>query len=254
MPRSKSSKNILFRALVFFFLVGNSLGVMAEEFIIGTDPWPPFTIVDSGTFSGIDIDIAKEIEKRLPDVTFTFREIPWIRALHYMETGEIDIITGLAKREDREKYILYTSPPYYSKCSTRFYVKKGSSITIRKYDDLYRFKVGYVANSAYFNKFDTDEKLKKHSVTHEKQLLDMLISDRFDVIIGTNCQVDYHISLQGLQGEIEEVEYGPNNSVDLYFGLSKKSRITELLPELNKIIHELKEKGIIQQIADKYFN
>ncbi len=245
---NRFAMTVLVSAMCFFY-ANQSL---AEEFIIGTDPWPPFTIMQEGHFSGIDIDIIKELEKRLPNVTFKFKEIPWSRALHYMELGKIDAITSLAKRAAREKYILYTSPPYYSNCSSRFYLKQGNGLSIQQYTDLYRFKVGHVVNSAYFPRFDTDDKLNKYSVTHESQLLKMLENDRLDVMVGTNCQVDYHIKLSGLSGTLEQAEYKPGNNVDLYLGLSKRSAITKLEPQLNRIFQELKDEGVIQRIADKY--
>lgn len=226
----------------------------SQEFIIGTDPWPPFTITQDGSFSGIDVDLFKKIEQRLPGVTFKFKEIPWIRALYLMKHGQIDAITGLAKRKEREAYILYTSPAYYSKCSSEFYLKKGNGSQIKTYDDLYRYTIGYVTNSAYFSPFDTDEKLDKHGVTHEKQLLKMLDYRRLDVIIGTNCQVDHHIKINGLQGKFEKAYYKPENAVDLYIGLSKKSSITKLESKLNQVIRTLKEEGEITKIAQKYFN
>ncbi len=247
------SGNILFPVMVTFFLLVSSSGVMADEFVIGTDPWPPFTILEESTFTGIDIEVAEEIEKRLTGIKFKFKNIPWSRALLYMEQGKIDAITGLAKREDREKYILYTSPPYYSKCSSQFYVKRGSGVTIIEYEDLYRYRVGFVSNSAYFTQFDNDDKINKISVTNERQLLVMLQYGHIDVLIGTNCQVDYHIVMDNLRGEFEEVEYKPGNNVDLYFGLSKKSDVTELQPLLNNIIQQLHDEGVIQRIADKYF-
>lgn len=251
IPFSLSS--ILFATILALFLVVAPNRSLAAEYVIGTDPWPPFTIMEKGVPSGIDVDFLKEIEKRLPDVTFRFEEIPWVRALHYMETGKIDAITGLAKRPDREKYITYTSPPYYSDCSSRFYMRKGLGQYIKQYEDLYDFEVGYVVNSAYFDPFDTDEKLNKYSVTHEEQLLKMLGNGRLDVIIGTNCQVDYDIKLSGLLGRFEQAEYRPGNNVHLYLGLSKKSAITEILPQLNQVIQQLKDEGVIDKIAEKYF-
>ncbi|WDP90520.1 MAG: amino acid ABC transporter substrate-binding protein [Desulfobacter sp.] len=226
----------------------------SREFVIGTDPWPPFTITKNGMFSGIDVDLCREIEKKLPGVSFRFKKIPWVRALHFMEIGKIDAITGLAKRKEREVYILYTAPPYYSKCSSEFYLKKGNGSWIKTYDDLYRYKIGYVVNSAYFSPFDNDEKLNKQGVTHELQLLRMLNSGRLEVIIGTNCQVDHHIKIGGFQGNFEKAAYKPNNTVDLYLGLSKKSDITNLASQLNRVIRELKKEGVIEKIAQKYFN
>lgn len=238
---------------VFLYLLVFAIPVQAKEYVIGTDPWPPFTIVNQGKVSGIDYDIVKEIERRMPGVRFRFQEIPWVRALRYMKSGEIDAITGLAKREEREKYILYTSPPYYSDCSSTFYMAKGQGHRIQQYDDLYRFKVGHVLNSAYFSPFDNDDKLQKYAVTHEAQLLKMIDNNRLDVIIGTNCQVDYHLKLKGLQDSFEQAAYKPGNNVDLYLGLSRKSSIVEILPELNEVLQQLHDEGVIRRITDRYF-
>lgn len=231
------------------------ISVFSEEqtYVIGTDPWPPFTIVNDTVLTGIDVDVAREIEKRIPSISFRFRKIPWTRALLYMKEGKIDAITGLAKRPDREEYILYTEPPYYTNCSSRFYVRKNSGITIKTYDDLYNYTVGFVANSAYFTQFDNDTLLSKFSVTNEEQLLLMLKLGRIDVIIGTNSQVEYELSLRGFTDEIEAVEYQPNNAVHLYFGLSKKSPVTSQQQEINRVIQELVNEGVIDSIADRYF-
>ncbi|WDP92200.1 MAG: amino acid ABC transporter substrate-binding protein [Desulfobacter sp.] len=226
---------------------------LADEFVIGTDGWPPFRIIQNGEFSGIDVDLCKEIEKRLP-IKFKFKKVPWIRALRLMKEGEIDIITGVAKREEREVYILYTDPPYYSGCSSVFYAQKGKGHLVRTYDDLYNFKIGYVVDSAYFLPFDTDERLDKHKVTRELQLLKMLDSGRLDLIIGTDCQVDYHIKTAGIQNKFEKAIYRPSNAVDLYIGLSKRSPATRIKPDLDRVIRQIKEEGVIQRILFKYFH
>lgn len=227
--------------------------VKAVEYVIGTDPWPPFTIMDEGEYRGIDVDIANELQRRLPDISFRFQRIPWVRALRYMEQGKIDAITGLAKTDERSEYIQYTSPPYYSECSSVFYVRKESGIQISSYEDLYRYKVGYVLNSAYFERFDKDDKLRKHSVSDEDQLLDMLIHGRIDTIIGTNCQIQYHIKIKGALDQVEEANWGPKNNVDLYFGLSKRSAIVAEQHRLNAAIKSLKDEGVIEKIVKQYF-
>jgi len=225
--------------------------IACTEIIVGTDSWPPFRIHKDNKMSGIDFDIWKEIEKRL-DLKITFQKYPWSRILHNLESGELDAMSGLAKTKERAKYVSYASPPYYT-CSAVFYLKKGEGHLVKTYEDLYKYPIAYVANSAYFDRFDKDEKLKKHSIYSEIQLLKMLKNNRIKVIIGTDCQADYEIAKLGLSNSFEKAHYKPNNNSDLYFVISKKSPFVKELHKINKVIQDLIEEGKIKEFAKKYY-
>lgn len=190
---------------------------------VATDYWPPFRIKQQGNkIGGIDIDMMALIGKRM-GVDFNITRIPWPRCLLYMKNGKKDFMTGIARTSEREKYIVYSNTPYYS-CRPAFYSLQNSGLTINEYEDLKKVKVGYTRNSAYFPRFDADSSLKKIDKDSEKQLLDMLTVSRLDVIIGTDCQVDYELKIRKLQGTIIKQPYTPDHSIDLYIGASKKSR------------------------------
>ncbi len=218
---------------------------------VATDYWPPFRIKQKDhELIGIDIDMIKLIGERL-EVNFIIKRIPWPRCLLYMKSGEQDFMTGIAKTSEREKYITYSEIPYHS-CHPAFYSRNGSGVVVQKYDDLKNIKVGFTRNSAYFPKFDTDITLNKFGKDSEKQLLDMLAAGRLDVIIGTDCQVDYELAMRDLQDIIIKQPFVPDYSVDLYIGVSKKSRWKFKMRELNQILKELKKEGAISRIAKKY--
>ncbi|WP_320174784.1 transporter substrate-binding domain-containing protein [Maridesulfovibrio sp.] len=220
---------------------------------VATDYWPPFRIKLQGDkLGGIDIDMMDLIGKRM-GVNFNITRIPWPRCLLYMKNGQKDFMTGIAKNSEREKYIVYSDIPYYS-CRPAFYTLKESGFTINKYEDLKRMKIGYTRNSAYFPRFDADSSLYKIDKDSEKQLLDMLTAGRLDVIIGTDCQVDYELRIRKQQGIIVKQPYTPDYSIDLYIGASKKSRWNFRMRELNKVLRELKKQGVIKDIAEKYLN
>jgi polar amino acid transport system substrate-binding protein len=169
-----------------------------------------------------------------------------------MKLGKVDLMSGLAKRDERALYMDYIEPPYY-KCSTVFYVRKGNSSLIKSYDDLKKYLIGYVDNSAYFEPFDSDKNLIKRSVTTESQLIKMLSVGRVKIIIGTDCQVDYDIKKLGLQDKIEKAEYAPGNDVDLYLGISKKSSYSNNINKISQTLREIIEEGKIKEFAKKYY-
>lgn len=236
----------------FFLFLLTSLNAQKKELNVPIGAWPPFTIVKENTYSGIDVDIFKELEKRL-DLKVNFAVYPWTRSLKYMKIGKSDIVSGIAKRENRAEYLRYIEKPYYS-CSTVFYVQKGNASKIKKYEDLNNRLIGYVDNSAYFLRFDNDKNLNKIALTKEQQLIKMLAIGRLDVIIGTDCQADYDISRLGYSKELEKAEYKPGNSVDLYFAISKNSKHIKDFDKLSKAFIEIIDEGIPQKVAKKYIS
>ncbi len=127
-------RSILFIASIVVFCTP-CLAEMNEITVV-TETWPPFRIADETSdceYSGIDVDLLKDIAERL-NVTFTIRRLPWARCLVFMETGQADLITGLAYTPEREQYIHYSEMPYYQ-VSPAFFVPKGKGHLIKRYAD-----------------------------------------------------------------------------------------------------------------------
>lgn len=241
----------LFFIIVIFLFTPNLLKANENQITMPIDAWPPFRIIEKQNYKGIDFDLLEEVQKRL-DKKIVYKRYPWTRSLANMKNGKVDAMSGLAKRSERAKYIQYTKIPYYT-CSTVFYVKKGEKDIIQTYNDLQNYLIGYVDNSAYFAPFDTDKTLNKRAVTNEYQLIRMLAVGRIKVMIGTDCQVDYDIKKLGLLGKFEKAVYKPNNKVDLYFGVSKKSPLLNDIDKINQVIEDIVNEGLVKEFAKKYY-
>lgn len=78
----------------------------------GFDPnWPPFSFRDGGkgALEGIDVDLMAKLAERLgvrfePIATNSWEETD--RKLH---AGQVDVVSGIARSESREQYLLFTS-------------------------------------------------------------------------------------------------------------------------------------------------
>lgn len=244
---------ILINLLFLFILILSPVQAQSDplEIHVTTDEWPPFRMIKDDKYTGIDFDLLREVAKRM-DRKLVLKQHPWSRGLTNMKQGHVDLMSGLAKTEQRALFLDYTSDSYF-KCSTVFYVRKGDAKLIENYEDLKNQRVGFVAGSAYFTRFDTDESLAKYSVTSEEQLIKMLVYNRFKVIIGTDCQADYDITRLGYSDKIEKAIYKPNNSVDLYIGISKKSELSKEINKINNIIREIIQEGKIQEFSQQYY-
>ena len=76
--------------------------------------WPPFSQLNNkGELAGLDISLTRQI---LTKAGFTpkFREIPWARALHLVEHGQLDIAMGALALPEREQYARFSTPYRHS--------------------------------------------------------------------------------------------------------------------------------------------
>ncbi|MFV0423234.1 substrate-binding periplasmic protein [Oleidesulfovibrio sp.] len=225
--------------------------LLRKSIVVPVDDWVPYRFVSDGTMSGVDFDLWAELGERL-SFEVEFQHTPWNRSLAQMRQGRGDAMSGLARTSEQEKYIYYVEPPY-SSCSTVFYTKKGNGAQIKAYSDLMGKQVGFVLGSAYYPLFDSDGSLNKIGVATEEQLLKMMLAGRVDVMIGTDCQVDYELIKQGFSKELEKTAFNPGNRVDLYLGISRFSKMYRAIPTFENVMREMQADGTLQRINDKYF-
>lgn len=225
----------------------------ADEYIAVMEVWPPFRIQVQGNgdqYAGIDIDLIAMVAEKL-GATIHVKRLPWARCLDFIKSGQADMITGLAYTVERAEYTQYLSEPYYT-VRPRFFVRAGNGHRIKTYSDLYQFKIGYSIGSAYFEPFNSDDKLEKVGVSTERQLIEMLLNEHLPVIIGTDCNVAYDLALAGAREKVDQAVYVPEKKTDLYVGLSKNSSIIRKRPQIEIIVRDLIESGAVARIVDKY--
>lgn len=225
--------------LISSILVLVSSFASAEKLVVGADSWEPFRFIGKDSVTGIDNELLKKLSSHI-DIEVEYLKCPWKRCLKMMESGQLDAMTGLAWRKERAEYITYTEPHYYS-CTTQLYVKKGYKHKIQKHQDLHNLTVGIVGGSAYYEAFDKDILINKMSMAQESILPDLLLKNRIDSFIGTDCQVDYELAESGLSDQIEKSDFNPGNEVKLYLGLSSKSKWVSRLSDLNKALSRVRD-------------
>src|SRR5204863_3523839 len=73
----------------------------------GVDPsWPPFSSYDKqGQMRGIDVEIVNLIAKRTGLNMQLVRTASWPETLRKITTGEIDVVAGIARTEQREQVL-----------------------------------------------------------------------------------------------------------------------------------------------------
>lgn len=246
-------KQTLFLTVLLTFLPLWAFAGSDDAFLVATDYWPPFRIeAPNNAVAGLDVDLLRAVGKEL-GIRFKWQRRPWSRCLLELEQGNADIMTGVARTDQRQRYALFTSRAYYS-CSPRFYAHKSIAKNIRTYEDLQKYTVGYTRDSAYFPRFDGDTSLFKKAATDELQLIRMIEDGRWEVMVGTDCQVQRDLVRLHLADSIVEVPYSPEHTTGLYLAISKRSPLAKRLGEIDAVMNRLIDNGTIDDIAEQYFS
>ncbi len=223
----------------------------------GVTGWAPISYKDkaSGRYHGVAFDVIQEVSKRL-NIPVTTLDIPWKRVLLYMETGNLDLALAIYKNKEREKKYLYTHA-YFSN-EARVFVKKGHEFPFNRLEDLVGRSGVVPAGGSFGEEFDSfaEKNLKLYKVSNppfKEKYHKLILNQRWDYYIADYLDGISHLKKAGLQNKIVPLPH-PIDKNDVYFAFSRKSPCQHLLPQINKIVEQLKFEGFILRKAEKYQN
>ena len=253
MVRIKYPLLTLLAPWVFMFAFMSHLAFAEEkELVIPVSEFSPWKMIDGDKFHGIDIDILHEMAERL-GLTLKFIKCPFARCLEHMKRGKADLMSSIVKRPDREIYIRYLEPPYYTERRV-FYVIKGKSHILQRYEDLYKIRVGVKRRVKYFPRFDEDTKINKEEVTDVIQNIKKLALGRIDTFIISETQGDYLVAISGFQDKFEKLQVIFKGYDRAYFGISKRSKFFRQADDFKKVLEQMIEEGQIDTIKRHFMS
>ncbi len=245
--------------IVYIYLLLFCSLLFAENRIIKLvtdDNFLPFTYVEDGEVVGYDIDIIREIEKRL-DVTFEIEALPFKRLLYMVETGRVDGGFTLFKTEQRESWAYYTKYPIHIS-QYNIFTRKGEEFEYNKVSDLIGKKIGLNSGFAISDEFDRMKKNREITVIESEDSdinFKLLKNGRIDCYIGNYFTSLYKINIDEVEGDFAMLPVGIVPGRDSFLVLSKKSKlenIDSLIIEINNILEDLYKDGTIEKILQKY--
>lgn len=256
MLRLFNKTSLILSILVLFLVTDNAFGTMKVSLV--NDPYPPYVLGHDTSYQispgGITVNIAKEIFSHIDNAEVEVYLLPWKRALRGVKSGLYDGFPMLLKSEERLQYFDYTIPIMKAR-TVLFYNKNKfpNGITWNSYKDLVQYKIAVQANFNINDKFK--EQIRKgiplniyESITDEKSF-QLLEFERVDLVATNEVFGKELIKKQQLQHMIISTQQALYEK-PFYIAFSKKTEARLLIPKINQIIKELKQKGIIQKIID----
>jgi arginine/ornithine transport system substrate-binding protein len=215
--------------------------------------YPPFSWTEAdGSIAGFDVDMANALCKEM-EVKCKVVPQDWDGIIPSLLARKYDaIIAAMSITEERKKKVDFTGK--YAQIPNKFIAKKGAGLD---FDNLDGVKIA-VQRATTHDKYLTDNYKDVEIVRYgsfDEAYLD-LANGRVAAVLGDASALEEGvINKEG--GEAYEF-VGPSLTDPKWFGdgmgIAVRKQDKELTAKLDAAIIALREKGIYQEIAAKYFN
>lgn len=228
--------------------------VQKGKFLVAMEiGYPPFEYYaeDGTTPIGFDVELAKEIAKRL-GLKVEFIDTAWDGIFAGLNIDRYDVVMSAATiTPDRVENFDFSTP--YIGNGQAIILKKDSTLPITKMADLNGLKVGYQAETTsdfYTKKVSAAEGWTYVENAYDKVMnaYDDLKFGRIDAVVSDSLvAVNY---LSPADSVFKQVFMG---TPDEYFGVCVKKGNTELLNKVNAALEEIKADGTMKKIYEQIF-
>jgi len=249
-------KKILYHALFLVVIFGFPKALFAGEtkvFKLVAFDYPPFYYEKDNIVQGICVELANELFSRM-DMKVEITMYPLKRALNNLETGKNDAIMVLIKTPAREKFLNYTS----RLMSVNGFIwwpadRKENQIAFQGLEDLKPFKIGVTRGYSYGLEFDKLlNDMRVEVANSDLNNYYKLLNHRIDIFPGNELVAKgLFKNNKELQGKFVHSEKS-FIKWDLHMAIGKKSELSLHLNGINKIIDDLRNKGLINDIVKRY--
>lgn len=242
-------------ATLFLTACGNtpssSSGV--EKIVIGTgSSFINICFFDKdGNLTGYDIELLKEIDKRLEEYEFEFQTMDFSNLLLSLETEKIDLLAhNMAKNAEREEKFLFNEQPYNA--MPLFVVVNEGNTEIQSIEDLQGKTVGVqpTSNSSiFFEKYVKDNNFNTEIsyITGSTDLISQLKNGRIDATFSFPFAVDINNNASDAK---QKIVGDPLLFTDIFFMFNKDNK--ELADAVDKVLKELIEDGTVKELSTKW--
>lgn len=222
--------------------------------VIGLDDtFVPMGFKDnSGEIVGFDVDLAKEVGKKL-GVDVKFQPIDWSMKESELNGGNIDLIwNGYSITEERKEKLAFTNP--YLENRQVIITLKDSPINSKS--DLKDKKVGVQASSSAVDAVEKEADLLKsfkdgklvQFETNNDALMD-LEAGRIQAVVGDEILIKYYMKERGENKyKVLEEDFGNEE-----YGIGARKEDKDLVNAINKALDEIKKEGTAKNISEKWF-
>ncbi|MFC5703014.1 transporter substrate-binding domain-containing protein [Cohnella faecalis] len=228
-----------------------------KKILVGTTSlFPQVCFLDAnGKLTGYDIELVREIDKRLPEYEFDFQLLDSMPSLLLsLETKKVDLVAHeIEKNAEREEKYLFNKEPY-AHWKNKIVVAKDNNDPIETLDDAKGKKFLTSASSA------ADQILKNYNKDHNNALkivyqsggandtVEQISSGR---VYGT-LAADFTLSLIDPEGKLKTVGKALSQADILFLFRKNEPEQQTLADAIDKVLVEIKADGTLSKLSKEW--
>ena len=226
----------------------------SKKIVVGLDDsFPPMGFKDEkNEIVGFDIDLAKEVAKRLGREV-EFKAIDWNSKEAELKSGRVDILwNGLDITYKRKENMLFSEP--YMDNRQIVFVAKNGKVAVAGEADLAGKTIGTQSGGTTEEYFENKPELKasmkevKYYPDYINAFMD-LENGRLDAVVGDEIIGRYYISKHPDEIQAIDTVIGTVSQ----FGIAFRKDDQKLRDEVQKVFDEMKADGTVAKISEKWF-
>ena len=226
----------------------------SKKIVVGLDDsFPPMGFKDEkNEIVGFDIDLAKEVAKRLGREV-EFKAIDWNSKEAELKSGRVDILWNGLDITDKRKENMLFSEPYMDNRQIVFVAKNGK-VSVAGEADLAGKTIGTQSGGTTEEYFENKPELKasmkevKYYPDYINAFMD-LENGRLDAVVGDEIIGRYYISKHPDEIQAIDTVIGTVSQ----FGIAFRKDDQKLRDEVQKVFDEMKADGTAAKISEKWF-
>ncbi len=244
---------ILFSLINLFHLFSEPLNRKLR--IVEEGGWPPFTFEKEGSPTrGIAVELAEAVFSRL-DAEYDMKLLPQKRMLKYLEEGSADVITVISRNHERDLVYDYTDPVFSLKGLILYSSERPEPVVWDSYEDLKKYRIGIVIGYNYGEKINQaikDPSFTFDTALSQKHNLDKLKAGRIDIMLITDFSLSEYKHIYPEYVDTFRIAEKPYITYNFHLAFSKKTEARKLIPEVDRIIRDIRGDGTLKGIFRKY--
>lgn len=225
------------------------------KIIVGTGTqFPNVAFIDENNkLTGYDVELVREIDKRLEDYEFEFQTLEFTNLLLSLETNKIDMVAHqMEKNPEREEKYLFNKEAY-SHWKNKIAVLKDDN-SIQSIDDLKGKKVFTTATSAQaillenYNK-EHDNALE---IVYSSGVANDFISQLKSKRVAASIAADFTLPLIDPNNDLKLVGAPLSESDTLFMFRKNDPEEQKLADRVDEVLKEIKADGTLKQLSEQW--
>lgn len=239
---------------VFAASAAQAQDVCDQTYVMGAEPWAPFTMKVDGEWAGIDVDIVRAGMDKL-GCEVEVHEVPWKRHLHTMENGgDIHIASSASKTPERATYGTFTQP--YRPSQSVLILPAASDTSYKSLQEFLEAgkSIGIMASYEYGGAVNTTLEQYPDQVQAVSKLelnLKKLVRGRIDGMVGDSFVVASKGKQMGLRDKIQITDTLLSDE-QVFMMFATKTVSKDFVQAFDNTLTEMKENGELATIFAKY--